>query len=117
MRHLCQEDPFCWLIDTAAGRLIVYENQADDFYGMRSRIELFLKNPLVYLEKAENIKREAQKAGGTEGGDARRRGAIKSLAGAYIPYVTVGLIIINILIFIFISAVGSHFNYQVFCFC
>ena len=23
VRHLCQEDPFCWLIDTAAGRLIV----------------------------------------------------------------------------------------------
>lgn len=106
VRHLCQEDPFCWLIDTAAGRLIVYENQADDFYGMRSRIELFLKNPLVYLEKAENIKREAQKAGGTEGGDARRRGAIKSLAGAYIPYVTVGLIIINILIFIICTFTG-----------
>lgn len=106
VRHLCQEDPFCWLIDSSVGRLVIYENQADDFYGMRSQIELFLKNPLAYKEKAESIKRETKKARDVKEEGTGFRGAIKRFTGGYIPYVTAGLIIINILVFIICTFTG-----------
>ena len=41
-RQLCGNDSFCWLIDSAENRLLIHENQAGDFYGMRKLLEDFL---------------------------------------------------------------------------
>ena len=41
-RVLCEEERFCWLIDKTSGRLIIYENQAVDFYGLKAMLEEFL---------------------------------------------------------------------------
>lgn len=41
-RQLGGDDAFCWLIDTVKKRLIIYENQVSDFYGMKDILENFL---------------------------------------------------------------------------
>ncbi|MCM1103850.1 MAG: rhomboid family intramembrane serine protease [Clostridium sp.] len=41
-RALCEEERFCWLIDKAAGKLIIYERQVVDFYGLKAMLEEFL---------------------------------------------------------------------------
>lgn len=41
-KQLCGSDPLCWLIDPVWKRLLIYENQAADFYGMKSVLENFL---------------------------------------------------------------------------
>ena len=33
------EDPYCWIIDRTANKLLVYEDRASDFYGLRRVIE------------------------------------------------------------------------------
>lgn len=43
-KQLCGNDSFCWLIDSARNRLMIYENQVADFYGMRGILENFLEN-------------------------------------------------------------------------
>lgn len=42
-RRILQGDPFCWLIDTQERRLVIYEEQTADFYGMKSVLEKFLE--------------------------------------------------------------------------
>lgn len=41
-RRLCEQDAFCWIIDTRAFRLIVHETQTSDFYGWKGILEEFL---------------------------------------------------------------------------
>lgn len=41
-KQLCGNDPFCWLIEPIQNRLLIYENQTADFYGMRNILENFL---------------------------------------------------------------------------
>lgn len=109
VKHLCREDPFCWVIDPGFDRLVIYENQVDDFYGMRSRIELFLKNPSDYIEKGKSARGEAEREETAETlrkADGGRKERPRFFAGSYIPYVTVGLIIINILVFIICTFTG-----------
>ena len=41
-RVLCGQERFCWLIDKTNGRLIIYEHQIVDFYGLKAMLEEFL---------------------------------------------------------------------------
>ena len=41
-RVLCGQERFCWLIDKTSGRLIIYEHQIVDFYGLKAMLEEFL---------------------------------------------------------------------------
>lgn len=41
-RRLCEQDAFCWIIDTRAYRLIVHETQISDFYGWKGILEDYL---------------------------------------------------------------------------
>ena len=107
VKHLCKEDSFCWVINPIFDRLVIYENQVDDFYGMRSRIELFLKNPPAYIEKTKNIKRESEKSERVKKAGVEQKERAKFFSDAYIPYVTVSLIIINILVFIICTFTGK----------
>lgn len=43
-KRLCGNDSFCWLIDSVRNRLMIYENQAADFYGMKGILENFLNS-------------------------------------------------------------------------
>ena len=41
-RQLCENDSFCWIIDTQAYRLMIHETQAPDFYGWKNLLEEYL---------------------------------------------------------------------------
>ena len=41
-RQLCANDTFCWVIDPIGNRLLIYENQVSDFYGIKAVLEKFL---------------------------------------------------------------------------
>lgn len=41
-KQLCECDTFCWVIDPIENRLIIHENQVDDFYGIKDILETFL---------------------------------------------------------------------------
>lgn len=41
-RKLIEKDSFCWIIDSRAYRLLIYETQAADFYGWKNILEEYL---------------------------------------------------------------------------
>ncbi|WMC94339.1 rhomboid family intramembrane serine protease [Kineothrix sp. MB12-C1] len=63
-RKLSKGDSMCWLIDPIEERLIVYENQISDFYGMKGKLEYWLDHISEFVpEKEKGDKREKRKAG------------------------------------------------------
>lgn len=44
VRFVCGEEPFCWLIDPKEQRLVIYEHQVEDFYGVKGIVERFLES-------------------------------------------------------------------------
>lgn len=41
-KQLCENDSFCWIIDPLENKLIIFENQVMDFYGIKNVLEKFL---------------------------------------------------------------------------
>lgn len=91
MRQLCAvcKDTWGYLVDQR--RLLIYENQPGDFWGLRDALE----NNMVdsYSENSANIPRRNYK------------NSIKSIFSA--SYVTVGLMVVNILIFLIMELLGD----------
>lgn len=83
-----------WLADEQTGRLLIYENQPEDFYGLRYGIE--------------NTMRGEYSDGMFEFGTGKRAraSAQKSRALRNIPYVTIALIVLNIAYYLVLSAMG-----------
>lgn len=86
-KRICEDDPFCWMIHPLNDRLVIYENQVGDFYGMRNKIECFLAQASA----------SGQEAAGS-GGDIYR--TEKYSTRFRMPYVTIFLVTANILIFL-----------------
>ena len=84
-----------WLADEETGRLLIYENQPDDFYGLRYGIE--------------NSMRGEYSDGMFEFGAGQNRtraGAKGSAAVRNIPYVTIALIVLNVAYYLVLAANG-----------
>lgn len=71
-----------WLADTLIGRVIIYEDQPDDFYSIKNELEN------VIMPKKKNIKSKLNT----------------------IPFMTVALISINIIVFIVMEILGDTGN-------
>lgn len=54
-KKLCVSDSFCWMVDTSINRLIIHENQVEDFYGWKDILEEFLVQPPQHTERREPI--------------------------------------------------------------
>ena len=93
-KRICKEDPFCWIIDPVNDRLVVYENQVGDFYGMRNKIECFLSQ----------VSASGQE---TEDGEGDTDRAVKHDSRFRIPYVTTFLVAANILVFLICTFTGD----------
>lgn len=79
-KRLAMQDSFCWIINKKERKLIVYENQVPDYYGLRQSLEGWLNTPDVLRQK----KTEKTK---------------KQDLGQF-PWVAAGLCAANIIIFI-----------------
>lgn len=88
-KKLCREDPFCWMIDPYNNRLIVYENQVNDFYGMRGKLE-------YWLSHISEMPIEEPKSQPIHINKRKQR-----------PYVTISIVAINIIIFIICTFTGD----------
>ncbi len=66
---LCEEDQFCWMIDQSKRKLVIYENQVMDFYGIRRPLEDYLQTVTEEdlnrieeaIESTEEVQRKKQK--------------------------------------------------------
>lgn len=60
-KKLCENDNFCWLIDTQAYRLIIHETQVADFYGWKDLLEEYLFSLTQKEREREGAGREPKK--------------------------------------------------------
>lgn len=88
-KKLCKDDALCWIIDPLNGRLVVYENQVSDFYGMREKLEY----GLTHIQEVPVKESER---------DIARKGKWKRL-----PLVTVCIVAVNIVIFLICTFTGN----------
>ena len=110
-RRLSIRDSFCWMIDTRYNRLVIYENQTDDFYGWKGILERFLMHPEEAAVKEEY--RNKGKRGETADGRGRQappggelwkewdKQRIKEL-----PWVNICLIAVNVIVFLICTFTG-----------
>lgn len=85
-------DPFCWIIDKSTNRLLIYEDRAPDFYGLRRVIEHGLAEeempPSGYGQTKEMISADSRNMYGEIREQLRK-----------IP-VTAALVIVNVVLFL-----------------
>ncbi len=87
-RRLCEQDAFCWIIDTRAYRLIVHETQISDFYGWKGILE-------DYLFAAVREPGEAPCADGSK----------KDLRS--LPWISIFLVAVNVISFLICTFTGD----------
>lgn len=90
-RDLSQGDRFCWMIERKKRSLVAYENQVEDFYGLRKKIENFLEESPIDIEKYKQV--------------SSKRG--KKISPKAFFNVTNLIIAINILIFVVCTFTGD----------
>lgn len=88
-RRLCEQDTFCWIIDTRAYRLIVHETQISDFYGWKGILEDYLF--AASKETAETAYEEK-----------KPKKDIRSL-----PWISIILVAVNVLSFLICTITGD----------
>ena len=90
-KQICADNAFSWVYDVAEKKIYIYENQVDDFYGLKR----ILNSAASYEGVApEEEYKEYVKPG--------FKGTMKSAAAALKtwPKVTLALILINVIIFV-----------------
>lgn len=89
-RQVCGDNPFAWIYDDCEKRLIIYENQAEDFYGLRN-----------LLESVATYEMEAEKeAVSFESPHPGMQGKVQTKA-------TLVLVVLNVLVFLICTFTGD----------
>lgn len=92
IKRFSEKDYFCWIIDDVAEQLVIYENKASDFYGMKEKIENFLTHAEDYIVREQKVTfNEQQKKS-------------KKIQRKEIPIVTTLFVLINVLLFVLLSS-------------
>ena len=84
------EDPFCWIVDKQSVDLIIDERKQPDFYGMKALIEDFLIKWKENPDGFDELQEESIPV------PTKRQKVIAYFKNA--PYVTLGIVIINLLL-------------------
>ena len=100
-RQFSASDSFCWMIDTKSNRLIIHENQADDFYGWKGILEEFLfsssKDEDTAYEQSGPTPYASRKADRRHWDKSRIKG---------LPWVTLCLVVSNVIVFLICTFTG-----------
>ncbi len=88
-RRLCEQDAFCWIIDTRAFRLIVHETQVSDFYGWKGILEEYLLAALRETTETLSDENKSEKK-------------VRSLAA-----VSIFLVAANVILFLLCTMTGD----------
>lgn len=97
--EVCREDRYAWVINRAEKTLIIEENKAEDFYGMKASFGKFLESP----DAAALQMKEAEEKVLTE---LKEREKIL-LQKIYIPWVAYVLVALNIVAYIVCTSTGE----------
>ncbi|MGI6072525.1 MAG: rhomboid family intramembrane serine protease [Lachnospiraceae bacterium] len=105
-KHLARPGINVWLVDSREGSLLIYEDQPDDFYGLRSEIEAAIQEDsddpaMRYADLHFSPSASASATGST----VRARKKI-----SYFPTVTVILIALNVLCYAVLALIGNVRN-------
>lgn len=90
-KRLCSEDNFCWVIDTSANRLVIYENQVSDFYGWKSELE-------EYMTHSSDLEGCQGSTVRDEGTSDRAKWSREQIAE--LPWVNICLVAVNVIVFL-----------------
>lgn len=85
-KPLCMHNSFSWIVDQRAGRLIIYEQQAPDFYGLRGRLEGWLNSPKPPVPAPAPVKPVKKRS---------------------LPVVTAGIVAANIIVYLICTITGD----------
>lgn len=114
-----------WVVDEKYGRLVIYENQPDDYLGIRLAVEQFVsfltaervrEADALRQAEEERIRREdymdsvRQKQYGYSGGvqfNNRTEAVKRSDDNKKLPYVALTLVIINVLVLFLVNLAGK----------
>ena len=88
MATIFAKDTFCWYLHLEEGKLYIPEGHIEDFYGLKGKLEEFLRNPSRYT--AESERKENQQA----------QKSLMKKSFKELPFINVAIVAINILIFI-----------------
>ena len=91
-RQLCADDTMCWIIDPYENRLMIFENQVSDFYGMKEKLEYFLVHMQLEEDK-QTVRAESTSKAKTE--------------KHKMPVMTIILVAMNSLIYILCTFTGD----------
>lgn len=97
--EVCRDDKYAWIIDRANRTLIIDEDKAVDFYGMKSALEHFLEAP-----EAASIEIEETKEKVLTELRAKEKELMKAI---YVPWAAYILVAINIVVYIVCTSAGS----------
>lgn len=100
VKRITKEDTFCWMLEPKEKKLIIYENQVSDFYGMKSKIEdWLLQKCWTELDIEENTRV-------TIGFNIKFfMHILMDLKNR--SYITIGITVINILLFLICTFTGD----------
>lgn len=98
VKKLCLEDKFCWMLKPIEKKLMIYENQAVDFYGLKDKLEDWLQAPDVVQEVSAVGKKVSGK------GHFNLTNIWKK------SYITITLTVINVLVFVLCTFTGELYK-------
>ena len=98
-KRLCISENFCWMIDKMSDRLIIHENQASDFYGLKTVLEEFLTQPSSGAGYADEPLQEDDTV------PKRREWSRERIAA--IPWVNICLVAVNVIVFLICTFTGD----------
>lgn len=97
-KRLCAGDSFCWMIDKMSSRLIIHENQTEDFYGWKAVLEDFLAHPSYDARYADVLSANGTTSGSREWSRERI---------AAMPWVNICLVAVNVVVFLICTFTGD----------
>lgn len=96
-KQLCAGDAFCWLIDPVGNRLLIYENQVADFYGIKDILESFLYDISMHPFEEQEILQGKEGAG--DAASIAQRAARS--------WINITLVAINVIVFAICTFTGD----------
>ncbi len=101
-KALCVSDSFCWMIDVNTNRLIIHENQVDDFYGLKKILEDYMTH-MSDCSGGYYAEAEEETLGSKErNGEKWSRERVAKL-----PWVNICLVAVNVIVFLICTFTGE----------
>ncbi|MDE6386576.1 MAG: rhomboid family intramembrane serine protease [Lachnospiraceae bacterium] len=102
-KKLCVNDSFCWMVDMNVGRLLIFENQVDDFYGFRKILEN-LMTQMSFATDDEGLSSKEERLSGRDVRSAEKWSR-ERIAG--LPWVNICLVAVNVFVFLICTFTGE----------